>query len=111
MCDSASVPALVTADLDDLVALSKRQDSSGRRPTDTGWVPTWDLAYGAAEGWVRKAGKAASMYDIADAGQSMTRSQLTAHCLSMADRYNKRVAQAARLRYTSRSDPDIVVNL
>jgi hypothetical protein len=58
---------------------------------DTGvWTPTYDLYAAAAEGWRWKAGKIADAFDFSTDQQSFDRSQKVAHCMKMAEYYDKR---------------------
>ena len=53
---SASTPPTLTPDdLAWVLAQAQIVDSEGRAPTDPGWVPTWDLAYAAADAYELKA--------------------------------------------------------
>jgi hypothetical protein len=56
----------------------------------TAWVPTWDLNAAAAEGWRRKAAKAAAKFDFTTGDQQFSRSQVYAQCMSMAADYARR---------------------
>jgi hypothetical protein len=90
MTDSSVEPLLSSTDLDDLLEAAARPDSSGLLRGDSGWTPTWDLDAGAAEGWTRKAGKAASRFSFAEDGQQFSRAQVYAHCAKMRDIYARR---------------------
>jgi hypothetical protein len=68
-----------------------------------GWVGAWDLNYAAAEGWRWKAAKAAARYDLSANGNSLSRSQLVAHCEQMADMYTARLATSVTVVSASRS--------
>ena len=105
MTDSATDPALTAADLADCLAMSKLVDSDGLAPTDDDWTPTFDLNRGAAEGWRRKAGKAAGRFDFQTDGQRFDRSQIVAHCQSQADYYRRKIHGTITVQGTmARSD-------
>jgi hypothetical protein len=58
------------------------------------WLPTYDLNQAAAEGWRWKAGKVADLFNfVVDPRQQIDRAQIFEHCLSMAERYAKKVVQ------------------
>lgn len=79
--------ALTSEDLTDLLAIAARADTAGLAPSDPEWEPTWDLNYAASEGWRRKAGRAAHLFNHAVDGASFQRSQLYAQCIRMANEY------------------------
>jgi len=85
--DSAVEPTLTTDDLDDLVGVAARADETGLYRGDTGWEPTWDVNAAAAEGWRRKAGKAATKFNFAEDSQRFDRSQIYQHCERQAETY------------------------
>jgi hypothetical protein len=80
MTDAETEPVLTEDDLSDLLAAAARPDAEGRTRADDGWTPTWDFNSGAAEGWARKASKAASSFNFAEDGQRFDRAQIHAHC-------------------------------
>lgn len=57
------------------------------------WAGVYDLNSAASEGWRWKAAKAASKFDVSTDGQSLSRSQVIAHCQEMAMNYQRRVVQ------------------
>ena len=89
LTDYNTDPTLGTADISDLLEVAARPDESGYVRSDgtATWTATWDLNAAAAEGWRRKAGKAATRYNFSEDGQSFTRAQIYAHCLSQAEHY------------------------
>jgi hypothetical protein len=91
MVAAEAAPVLSDDELDDLLAMHRRIDAAHIAPSQDGWTPTYDLAAAAAEGWRRKAGKAAAMFNFAEDGQQFQRSQVYAQCVSMADRYSRQV--------------------
>lgn len=73
-------PVLSEEDIADILAASARPDENDLVNGDDGWIPTWDLNAGAAEGWARKAGRAASRFSFAEDGQRFDRAQIYQHC-------------------------------
>jgi hypothetical protein len=88
-----SEPTLSSPELDMLVELAQRADSDGLAPSDADWTPTYDLNAAAREGWLWKAARAASKFDVTTDGQSVSRSQMKDHCDEMAEMYRKRIMQ------------------
>lgn len=56
------------------------------------WIPTFDLAAAASEGWRQKAGLVSDRFRFADDGDSYDRDQVFAHCVRMADLYEQKAA-------------------
>jgi hypothetical protein len=88
-------PVLSTEELTDLLARNVALDGDGNLPLLEGeanpdWTPSYALGAAAQDGWLLKAGKVAARVDGADGGLRLSRSQLHAHCLAMADRYAAR---------------------
>lgn len=88
--DADGDPPLTTDELDDILEMFQRVDSEGRAPGDDEWVPTYDLAAAAAEGWMRKAAMAAGRFDFQADGAQLSRSQVVEHCERMAERWRHR---------------------
>lgn len=84
MVAASTEPTLTDDELLSLIALARRPDTSGALPSDTEWIPTWNLAAGAAEGWRWKAGKASAHFDFSTDNQSFERSQIWEHCMQQA---------------------------
>lgn len=80
MTDAAAEPELTEADLEDLLGVAARADKTGLYRGDDGWQPTWDVNAAAAEGWRRKAGRAATKFNFAEDSQRFDRSQIFQHC-------------------------------
>lgn len=91
-------PALSPDEMGMLVDVARRADADGLAPSDTGWAPTWDLNAAAAEGWRWKAAKVANRYSVSTDGQSLSRSDLIAHCERMVSQYQRRVATSVPMR-------------
>lgn len=83
-------PTLDVTELADLVDLARRPDADGNLPDATGWVPTWDLNYAAAEGWSWKAGKAAADFDYSDDAGSYSRSSVYDAAVEREKHYRSR---------------------
>lgn len=110
MVAAGTEPVLEQADLDVLLRLASRRDLSGRYTSDVGWVPTYDLAAAAAEGWRWKAAQAAFLTDVKVGDLGVTRSQLHDHCLSMAAIYARRISTTQDI-YAGAVDLTGAVNL
>jgi hypothetical protein len=87
MVESATEPTLTEDDLDDLMDAAARPDADGLDRSDADWTPTWDLNAAAAEGWARKASKAAANFNFAEDGQRFDRAQIYAHCAAQQKVY------------------------
>jgi hypothetical protein len=87
MMEADTFPELGHDDVADLLELAKVADADGLAPGDEGWAPSWHLSRAAAEGWRRKAAKAAGRVDVNADGAGLKRSQLHTHCLAMARLY------------------------
>jgi hypothetical protein len=87
MVEATSDPVLTEDDLDDLMDAAARPDADGLDRSDADWTPTWDLNAGAAEGWARKASKAAANFNFAEDGQRFDRAQIYAHCAAQQKVY------------------------
>jgi hypothetical protein len=90
-------PILTDTEIDNLVARSKRQDSSRRPPTDAAWEPTWNINAAVAVGWELKAALVVTDFDVRSADQDLKRSQMHEMCLRQADRWKRRVTDSAQL--------------
>ena len=91
MTAASEEPILSSEELEDLLALSRVSDSSGRTPSETGWSPTWDLNRGAAEGWRWKAAKVSSRFQFIADGSAFHREQVMQNCERMSMLYRRRV--------------------
>ena len=104
MVDADTEPTLSATELNDLLNYAARTDASGYTRSDSEWTPTWDLNAGAAEGWRRKAGKAASRYSFAEDGQQFQRSHVYGHCLRQAEHYARTESNVAVVSTTVSDD-------
>lgn len=91
MTDAGCEPELTESDLEDLLGVAARVDENGLYRGDTGWVPTWDVNAAAAEGWLRKAGRAAAKFNFAEDGQRFDRAQIYQHCKAQHLAYANRL--------------------
>jgi hypothetical protein len=98
MVAATTEPTLDSGELDSLLALAQRPDDEGRLPDDGEWEPTWDLNAAAAEGWRRKAGKAAPVGNRQVDNQRIELQGVYAHCLSQAEAYAQLVAPIPLVR-------------
>lgn len=87
LTDSDVEPALAEEDIDDLIGVAARADEDGLYRGETGWVETWDVNAAAAEGWLRKAGRAASNFNFAEDSQRFDRAQIYQHCMAQHTLY------------------------
>jgi hypothetical protein len=95
MVDADVAPVLSDQDLDELLAGARLRDRAGLLPSTAGWVPTFHLTAAAAEGWRRKAGRAAAAHSYANGALRSERAQIHVHCLAMAREYARRIRHSA----------------
>ena len=100
-------PLLADAELADLVALAKRPDADGALPDATGWIPTWDLNFAAAEGWSWKASKAATDFDYSDDAGSYSRKQVYDMCADREKYYRSRALGSLPISKHNVADTDL----
>ena len=88
---TALAPVLTAQEVTDILTLAEVTDINLVAPVATGYVPTYTIASvnrAAAEAWRRKAGKAANQFTLSGgSGKALNRSDIIAHCLTMADRF------------------------
>ncbi len=78
-------PALTEDDLDELLIGASLMDAGGLAPLNEEWTPTYDLNAAAAQGWLIKAARAASLTDEPTAGTVTSR--VFENCRAMARIY------------------------
>lgn len=78
-------PALTEDDLDELLVGASLMDANGLAPLNEEWTPTYDLNAAAAQGWLIKAARAASLTDEPTAG--IVTSRVFENCRAMARIY------------------------
>jgi hypothetical protein len=61
------------------------------------WAPTYSLDVAAAMGWRIKAGKCASRFSFMTDGQQVSRNQVHAMCMAMAQAYERRCAHTVEV--------------
>ena len=65
---ASTAPGLTTAEIEDLLWSARIADASANDPDAVLWTPTYgvsDLRQAAADGWMLKAGKLTTEYDVA----------------------------------------------
>jgi hypothetical protein len=88
-CAYDQPPAVDPETVEHAVDAAARPDRHGRPvqqhdDPDRVWLPTYDLNAACAAVWDAKAAQAASRFDLSIDGQTLDRSQLIAHCRTMA---------------------------
>lgn len=96
-----AMTATTTADYPDAALISAIArypllDADGRKPTDAGWTPTYDLHAAAADVWEEIAARLASQYDFDADGARFARSQTHQHALAQARYHRARRAPMSR---------------
>jgi len=88
-------PALLDAEIDELLEQSGSPDQDGNMPEDEGWEPTYALNTAAANGWLIKAGRASSTTETEPESTYIT-SKVFDNCLKMAKLFSARKAGSVR---------------
>lgn len=88
-------PTLNGPELDSLLVAAAIPDTDGHPPSDPAWTPTYHpllLNAAAADGWRRKASKAAALPEQVTADDATVRHGrgMAAHCLQMAAMFSAR---------------------
>ena len=91
-----SEPVLTEDDLAQALAAAALTDAAGLEPLNEEWSPTYDLNAAAAQGWLLKAAKAASIVDEPSAGA--VTSKVFDNCRKMAGLYAAKRTFAARIK-------------
>ena len=94
MTAASSEPTLDSSEIAELVAMSRVIDANGLAPSDAGWIPTFDLNRGAAEGWRWKAAKVVANFAFTSDGQTFNRQQVVEACERMAEQYRRKIHSA-----------------
>jgi DUF971 family protein len=84
---SDSEPVLNPADIEVIIAMSKRVDQYGVQPGDAAWEGTYDWNYAVAQAWLIKAGRLADRYLFMTGGKMLSRHQFYAHCMELHKKY------------------------
>lgn len=84
-------PTLSQSEIEIILDMARRPDSSDVIWTDALWVPTFDLKFAISKAWEAKAGKAAGLYTFLQGGNQFIRSDMIRHCQQMADRWKRGV--------------------
>lgn len=90
-------PELLDAEIDELLEQSSIADKEGNAPTSEDWTPTYDLNSAASNGWLLKAGRAASTTETEPDSVNVT-SRVFANCLRMSRVYSGRRAVSVSAR-------------
>ena len=91
-------PVLTDVEIDELLATSGLADAERNAPSSEDWTPTYDVNGAAAEGWLIKAGRAASTTETEPDSVQVT-SRVFENCVRMARLYSsKRAASPATRR-------------
>jgi hypothetical protein len=113
LTNAEQYPRLSADQLDVLLRRAKRADAYERVPSDSSWIPTWDIAYAVALGWEQKAANAAAgdanhlpAYDIRAGDEQHARSQIVAHCQEQAKKWRGRSLSSLQLIAT---DPNATI--
>ncbi len=85
-------PKLSGDEVEMLVASARRADHWGRAPSDPLWEPTWNLNYALYRGWEQKQAGCAGHYDMQEADQRLSRSQVFEMCGKMALQYKNKLS-------------------
>lgn len=85
-------PALIQAEITELLALSQVADVNGVAPGGSGYLPTYNLRAAAREGWRWKLGKASEMTSTDLDGDRMSANQVFDHCREMIRLYSRGTA-------------------
>ncbi len=80
-------PALLDAEIDDLLIQFSLVDSAGLAPLHEEWTPTYDLNASAASGWLIKAGRATDLIEVDPPGSGIFTSKVFDNCRAMARMY------------------------
>jgi hypothetical protein len=94
---AATEPVLTENEITQLVEFSKREDAQRLPPTDENWTPTWQINASIAMGWELKAAKVATAVDVQSGRQRISRNQMFANFMTMADKWKRRGAESIRL--------------
>ena len=89
-------PALTDVEIDELLAASGLADAEGNAPSSEDWTPTYDINAAAAEGWLIKAGRAASTTETEPDSLQVT-SRVFENCVRLARLYSTKRAASARV--------------
>lgn len=90
-------PPLSEDELEDLLAAAAFPDGDGKTPETEGWSPTYDMNKAAADGWLIKAARAASLVAVDPPESGIVTSKVFDNCRAMARIYASRRAGTAKL--------------
>ena len=92
-----TAPELTDGELDMLLEQASVADAAGVAPTETEWVPTYDMNAAASAGWMMKAGRASIMVEIDPPGSGIFTSKVFDNCRAMALDYATRCRMSAAM--------------
>lgn len=92
-------PALVQAEISELLALHQVVDVNGVSPGGSGYLPTHNLRAAAREGWKWKMAKAAELQSTDFDGDRMSANQIFEHCERMVKRYSNSASPSVATRF------------
>jgi len=87
-----SDPALTEDELEDLLEAAGLTDGEGFAPSHEDWTPTYDINKAAAEAWLIKAARAASLVEVDPPESGIVTSKVFDNCRQMARIYSSRRA-------------------
>jgi hypothetical protein len=90
-------PELLDAEIDELLERSAKADAEGNAPSSEDWTPTYDLNSAASNGWLIKAGRAASTTETEPDSVNVT-ARVFANCLRMSRVYGGKRATSVSAR-------------
>jgi len=83
-------PALEDGEVADLLDGASVMDKNGFAPTDLDWEATYDLNVAAANGWLIKAARAASLVAVDPPDSGIVTSKVFDNCRTMARIYARK---------------------
>lgn len=85
-------PKLTAPELQSCLDRSRVVDKNGKSPSETGWIPTYNLDYAAALAWETKAAKASEYFGFKADEQQFSPEKIYDHCQQMARKYRNRLS-------------------
>ncbi|MEP7075196.1 MAG: hypothetical protein ABI878_05240 [Acidobacteriota bacterium] len=83
-------PTLDDGEIDDLLASASVMDKNGVAPSSVDWDATYNLNAAAANGWLVKAARAASLTEVDPPGSGIVTSKVFDNCRAMARVYSRK---------------------
>lgn len=91
-------PQLTEDELEELLAGAALEDANGLAPLNEEWTPTYDLNSAAAQAWLIKAARAASLVEVDPPESGIVTSKVFDNCRAMARIYAAKRKISASLR-------------